>query len=316
MNRSCKFGFTLVELLVVIAIIGILIALLLPAVQAAREAARRSSCTNNLKQIGLGLHNYHDVYKVFPAGNITEGNCCGTLSKVNWAISILPYVEQKTLYDTYDMRLYNEDQPILPNGYCVVQQRVPVYECPSDVNLTTLERPESGPRVNKTYRMSSYRGVTGIAYSDGYFDCNQWQGIIPVSGRGLLHTYGSGGGLTYESMATVLDGTSNTLAVGEYMTRTRPRRGTFWGYSYTSYVLSSIQFESRLYLPDYDLCAATPGVPAGSNPCKRAFASFHPGGINWLLTDGSVRFISTTVDLNTVMRGLATIAGRETFQLP
>jgi prepilin-type N-terminal cleavage/methylation domain-containing protein/prepilin-type processing-associated H-X9-DG protein len=313
MFRSRQKGFTLVELLVVIAIIGILIALLLPAVQAAREAARRSSCTNNLKQIGLGLHNYHDTYKVFPAGNITEGDCCGTLSKVNWGISILPYVEQKSLYDTYDMRLYNEDQPIQANGYCVVQQRVSVYECPSDITLGKMENPASGARVNKAYMHSSYRGVTGLAARDGYFDCHQWATAsppLPESWKGLLHTVGSRN-LRHENMASVLDGTSNTLAVGEYMTTTTTNRGTFWAYSYTCYQLGSIGFESRLYIPDYNLCANTPGTPAGSNPCKRAFGSFHPGGINWLLVDGSVRFISTTVDLNNVMAALGTIANRE-----
>ena len=311
-----KRAFTLVELLVVITIIGILIALLLPAVQAAREAARRSQCINNLKQIGLALHNYHDTYNVFPAGNVTPGNCCGTQSRLNWAISILPYVEQMPLYNTYDMKLTNEMQPILPNGYCVVQQEVPPYMCPSDINVRKKENPASGPLVNKAYQHSSYRGVTGIGRNDGYFDCHQWQpaGLNEYE-KGLLHTIGTYN-LQHESMATVLDGTSNTLAVGEYMTQTTTNRGTFWGYSYTSYVLSSIQYESRLYIPDYNLCASMPGVPAGSNPCKRAFGSFHPGVINFLLVDGSARGISTTVDLVNVMGALATIARKETVTVP
>ncbi|MEA1950175.1 MAG: DUF1559 domain-containing protein, partial [Planctomycetota bacterium] len=107
-QRSEK-GFTLVELLVVIAIIGILIALLLPAVQAAREAARRMQCSSNLKQIGVALHAYHAALGCFPPGGITEGPCCSTRSGISWSISILPYIEQPMIYDRYDMDRYNED---------------------------------------------------------------------------------------------------------------------------------------------------------------------------------------------------------------
>jgi len=306
---SCNSkGFTLVELLVVIAIIGILVALLLPAIQAAREAARRAECSSNMKQIGIALHNYHDTYGVFPAGNITQGNCCGTLSRVNWAISLLPYMEQMALYEQYDMNLYNEDQ-----AAAVVQTSVEGYNCPDDINLAKQEQPESGPKVNKWYAHSSYRGVTGIARNAGYFDCNQWSGKMSESEKGLLHTVGSAG-MNYENMASVLDGTSSTLAVGEYVTKTHSRRGTFWAYSYTSYVLSGIGLESRLYLDDYDLCASIPGTD-GSNACKRGMGSLHPAGINFLLADGSTRLIPTTTDVN-VMAELATIAGGEVPQLP
>jgi prepilin-type processing-associated H-X9-DG protein len=140
--------------------------------------------------------------------------------------------------------------------------------------------------------------VTGIGRNDGYFDCHQWSGIMAEREKGILHTVGSAG-LSYENMGSVLDGTSNTLAVGEYMTRTTSNRGTFWAYAYTSYSLSSIQYESRLYMTDYNLCGQPQmgGTPPGHNPCKRAFASFHPGGINFALVDGSTRFISSSVDL-------------------
>lgn len=307
-----KKGFTLVELLVVIAIIGILVALLLPAVQAAREAARRTQCINNLKQAGIALHNYHDINKFFPAGNVTVGNCCGTKSNSNWCISILPFIEQADLFDRFDWKLFNEDQPIV-NGECVVQEIVKSYNCPSDINALKLENPGSGP-FNKAYRHSSYRGVTGIGRGDGYFDSNGW-GPMKEREKGILHTVGSSG-LTYETMGSVLDGTSNTLAVGEYMTTTQTNRGTFWAYSYTSYALSSIQYESRLYLPDFNYCGSLPGVPTGNNPCKRAFASFHPGGLNFVLVDGSTRFVASTVDLVNVLGAAATIAGQEPSQLP
>jgi prepilin-type N-terminal cleavage/methylation domain-containing protein/prepilin-type processing-associated H-X9-DG protein len=311
MRSTRKHGFTLVELLVVIAIIGILVALLLPAIQAAREAARRTQCINNMKQIGVGLHNYHDTNRVFPAGNITPGNCCGTQSYTNWCIAILPYIELTALYDRYDHNLTNEMQ-----AEEFVQTTVPTFNCPSDINRLKVERPGSGALVNKAYAHSSYRGVTGIGRNDGYFDCHQWkpQGLAEHE-KGLLHTVGTNN-LQNEDMGCVLDGTSNTLAVGEYMTTTTTNRGTFWAYSYTSYALSSIQYESRHYLPDFNLCGSLPGVPSGNNPCKRAFASFHPGGMNFLLVDGSTRFIANTVDLVNILGAAATMAGQEASQLP
>ena len=111
MSRQIRTAraFTLVELLVVIAIIGILVALLLPAIQTAREAARRTQCSNNLKQMGLAAHNYHDTFNCFPPGAITDGPCCGAKSRINWAIALLPYMEQSTLYDDYDHDANNED---------------------------------------------------------------------------------------------------------------------------------------------------------------------------------------------------------------
>jgi len=318
MFRSHTKGFTLVELLVVIAIIGILVALLLPAIQAAREAARRTQCINNLKQCGIALQNYHDINKFFPAGNVTVGNCCGTKSNSNWCISILPFIEQTALFDRFDWKLFNEDQPspTATGETCPVQEIVTSFNCPSDVFALKLENPGSGALVNKAYRHSSYKGVTGIGRNDGYFDCNQWQPRgLSEKEKGILHTVGSAG-LTYENMGSVLDGTSNTLAVGEYMTTTTTNRGTFWAYSYTSYALSSIQYESRLYIPDFNQCGALPGVPTGNNPCKRAFASFHPGGMNFVLVDGSTRFVSRDVDLRNVLGAAATIMGQEASQLP
>ncbi|MEZ5941262.1 MAG: DUF1559 domain-containing protein [Planctomycetaceae bacterium] len=309
--RAQRKGFTLIELLVVIAIIAVLIALLLPAVQQAREAARRSQCKNNLKQIGLGLHNYHETFNSFPPGGITMGDCCGTKSGTNWAISILPYVDQAPLYNIYDFNSFNED-PGLNNGNQIVRETIlKVYNCPSDINVGTKNRPESGPGSGLDYAMSSYRAVVGTT------DGTDWQDNRGAftnanlrSWKGALHTVCDRSGATVEKMGTIIDGTSNTLMVGEYSTRTNPRRGSFWAYTYTSYVNSAIHNnQSRTLINDYNRCVAIGGM-GGSNSCKRAFGSFHVGGIQFLMADGAVRFISENIDLGT-LGGLGTIQNGE-----
>jgi prepilin-type N-terminal cleavage/methylation domain-containing protein len=312
MRQASRRGFTLVELLVVIAIIGILIALLLPAVQAAREAARRAQCSNNLKQIGLGLHNYHDTFKSFPPGGITEGPCCGTPSGATWTILILPFVEQEVLQERYDFHVANEHA----NNQFVREQFVPVYLCPTDTETSILERPESGPGSGLRYAPGSYRAVSGRTRTHpNWPDCSEiWNdGGFAFRYRGVLHHVGTGNA-TAERIADVKDGTSNTIMVGEYHTETHNRRRTFWAYTYTSYNQSSICPEcgSRTLLADYDLCCNTRPCGGGScdNPCKRGFGSLHPGIINFLLTDGSCRPISVTINHFT-LGGMASIQGGE-----
>jgi len=320
MRAFRRTGFTLVELLVVIAIIGILIALLLPAVQAAREAARRSACSNNLKQIALATHNYHDVYKWLPAGGITQGDCCSTKSLVNWAISILPFCEQKPLYDRYNMALYNEDQVVdTTTGFDFLQQGVPVYACPDDDNSQKSEKPASGPGSGRLYRHGSYKGMSGA--TDGvianWFDnTDGYNTALYPKFKGMMVSVAApfNGKATYVSLGGVVDGTSNTLMFGEFMTRTTTTRGTFWAYTYTSFALGTAVPESRQLIPDYDQCVAI-GGSGTSNTCKRGWGSFHPGGLNFALGDGSVRFVSQTVDMN-VWVAAATAARGESMQLP
>jgi prepilin-type N-terminal cleavage/methylation domain-containing protein/prepilin-type processing-associated H-X9-DG protein len=306
-------GFTLIELLVVIAIIAILIALLLPAVQQAREAARRSSCKNNLKQIGLALHNYHDTYNTFPPGNITMGDCCGTPSLINWAISILPNLDQANLQRKYNFNLTNED----PSNLAILQSPLPVYNCPSDINAGRLERPASGPGSGKQWAMSSYRGMGGVGWTtSGYAYRRQWDSSdilntkATTAKRGMLHWCGAvknKGRFRPVSFRDVTDGPSNTLFVGEYHTQTTVRRGTFWGYTYTSFVLSAATPESRTLIPDFSLCASQ----GDSNPCKRAWGSLHSGGaINFLMGDGAVRNIAPNINVN-LFTALASIQGGE-----
>ena len=315
-SRQISHGFTLIELLVVIAIIAILIALLLPAVQQAREAARRTQCKNNLHQLGLALHNYHDVHNTFPPGNVTMGDCCSTPSLVNWAISILPYIDQANLQTRYDFNKSNED----PANQAALQQVIPAYNCPSDVNAGQKLVPASGPTNNQQWATSSYRGMGGVGWggTGEYIYRRQWDSSdimnanATANKRGMLHWVGRNnagqGRFSPVRIRDVIDGTSNTLFVGEYHTITEPRRATFWGFTYTSFVLSNATPEARTLLPDYTKCASQ----GDSNPCKRAWGSLHSGGaINFAMTDGSVRYLNPNLDMNTYL-AVTTIQGGET----
>lgn len=301
-------AFTLVELLVVIAIIGVLVALLLPAVQAAREAARRMQCSNNLKQIGLALHNYHDTYKSFPPGAILNDGAAdinGPYS-TTWTIALLPFMELNNLADQYNHNVRNAHA----DNRLVVQSFVDAYVCPSDINTRTLARPATGPRSHD-YAPGSYRAISGASPGTSFFD----EGTATPSRdlRGLLHTTFRDRSLSVESFASVLDGTSNTVAVAEYHTKTHNARRTFWAYAYTSYNQSSAVAQRRALIADYDKCIEIGGT-GGEGPCKRGFGSLHNGGgINALKVDGSVAFLAAeTLDLD-IWLALATIAGGESI---
>src|SRR4051794_6115852 len=156
-------GFTLIELLVVIAIIAVLIGLLLPAVQKVREAAARMSCQNNLKQMGLAMHNYHDANRVFPLGGVANNVCCNTEGGPSWAISILPYLEQANLYQLYSPAQTTENVA----NKALRETVVKTYNCPSDQRAGQVMAPVSGPSANYSppisYATSSYKAVAGMA---------------------------------------------------------------------------------------------------------------------------------------------------------
>jgi prepilin-type N-terminal cleavage/methylation domain-containing protein/prepilin-type processing-associated H-X9-DG protein len=313
--RRARSGFTLIELLVVIAIIGILIGLLLPAVQKVREAANRAKCSNNLKQIGLAVHNYNDAFGMFPPGSV-YGTVGGTTYYCeNWAIDLLPFIEQDALFRTYNFQKVNTDAA--NTVFC--QTPVKSYVCPSDINQNLLIKPESG-NASTTYMTASYRAMSGVGdvnstggnnFTDGngFFDINSLD--MQFSQRGPMHITGvktaDGVLLHQETIAHIIDGTSNTILASEYSTKTHPSRTTFWAYSYTSYNQSSAIPSSFALIPDYDYCNSN---LTGGNACKRAFASFHANGMNAVLCDGSVRFITQSINITT-WEALGTIAGSE-----
>ena len=320
-----KSAFTLVELLVVMTIIGILISLLLPAVQAARESARRMQCANNLKQIGLALHGYHTALGSFPIGNInrTAGNCPGQAEPTtsystrfgNWMIAILPYLEQSALYDSYKPAFYNTSN----ENKAVRETVVSSYVCPSDLDVQLPLLPTAGPAVSAEakYAPGSYRAVSGCTdqYGIDYLD-SEMMNDYDRTWRGPIHMVlvFRNWKFTTESLDSIRDGASNTLLVGESTTTTEPGRRTFWAYSYAYYTMSAATPQARTLWGDYARCTET-GGNGNDIPCRRQWGSLHSGILNFALCDGSVRPIHVNIN-TTLFANLSTIAGSETAQVP
>jgi hypothetical protein len=283
-------------------------------VQSAREAGRRASCINNLRQIGLAVQLYHDSNGAFPPGGYSTGPCCSTPSYTSWTIQILPYLEQKGLYEMYSQGEENES---FANAK-VCQTFVRVYSCPSDIYPKQLDKPYSGPAhdLNMTYMPGAYRGVGGRSDPAifAYWDVTR-KVDPPRKWRGVFHVVDDR--FQPENAASVVDGLSNTLMVGEYSTRRSSRFGmrmrTFWAYSY-GYNRSDAVAESRTLIGDYDRCSEI-GGQGEFEPCNHAWGSFHTETLNFLLCDGSVHTFPLTIDMN-VFAESATIAGKEFAPLP
>ena len=303
-------AFTLIELLVVIAIIGVLIALLLPAVQAAREAARRSSCVNNLKQIGIAIHNYHDTTGSFPSGycslwNPDTGDAGTAEDDIGqgwgWASLILPQMEQPALFNAINFDL----TMTYPANDTAQLLRVASYLCPSDSQDQTV------PVRNQANTETVY--TVGSANYFGFYGTGEI-GEAPGRGDGIFFRNSK------IRAADIRDGLSQTLAVGErshnlsYVTWTGRAIGG-WLFKTSSVAGGTDQFAAE---PEesFTMILGPAGLEDGPRTPNHPEAhvedcwSFHPGGVNFLYADGSVHFIKSTIAPN-IYRALATRRGGE-----
>jgi prepilin-type N-terminal cleavage/methylation domain-containing protein/prepilin-type processing-associated H-X9-DG protein len=297
-------GFTLVELLVVIAIIGILVALLLPAVQAAREAARRTECANKTKQIGVAVHLYYDSHKELPEG--ARGCCYGT-----WANYILPYLELGDLFATWTNATYLSN-----TNRNFITTRIADYTCPSDVStVSTLTQAVPIPNHN----FAANYGNT--VYGQHVFQSVEFKGA-PFGNALDPDPNGNRPYLGRVKFKQITDGLSHTLLVSEIVQgQSNDLRGRILGYSdggaFTGWNTPNAA------LPDImpSGCNPAPGdvmnppcaIQAGTvttNPRYLVSRSRHPGGVNSLLADGGVRFFSDSIELQ-IWRGLTSTRGEE-----
>lgn len=304
-----RSAFTLVELLVVIAIIGILIALLLPAVQTAREAARRSQCTNNLKQLGLGLHNYHGAFDRFPAGFLAAGATGNFQPCYGWGASILPYIEQAPLASQLSIgNPFHLHQRYVatatPQDRALLQTSLPVFQCPSDVApaLVPLNPHNVGGSVMNFFDVGKSNYVAHY-----WFDLVGAASIqCPNPASGCPDTGGMFYGDSFRRMRDMRDGSSNVLMLSE---RDGGRTGTgvqFIGSARADWALASIWVgvpaRTNPSLALRNLCGANflinfdyPATGSSANNGKGA-SSLHVGGVHAALGDGSVRFLSENID--------------------
>ena len=313
--RHSRRGFTLIELLVVIAIIAVLIALLLPAVQQAREAARRTQCKNNLKQLGLALHNYHDTFLVFPPGQfqplaqdhgstttfmvLTSGSGAST-NRSSWMQRILPYVDQAPLFNKFAANM--SGAPGFAANWPGADTILPAFMCPTD---------PSNPKN------ATANGLANQGFSGNYSVC------------AASTTYGTDGGgqklngmffcYSRTSIRDATDGTSNTLMAGEILLQKDidPSGHDLRGRYYNEYAGSTL-FSSNLP-PNTTIGDKVYGNycnPGPKRPCSTTgdyvhySRSEHTGGSQVVLVDGSVRFCSENIDLTT-FRALGSRAGGE-----
>ena len=321
-----RTAFTLVELLVVIAIIGILIALLLPAVQAAREAARRMQCTNNLKQVGLALLNYESGFGVLPPGGLEMSS--GVTYGTSWWVRILPYIEANTTADQFD---FSQGGWLGYNSKAAAAFRdvqFPFMYCPSSTLPRKVLNPEVGQvGYDQNVQSATYAGISGAAdgNASNVFSATE----IPTF---TTTGWGSTGGVLIEYRAVkideVTDGTSNTIAVGEQSDYLSPRGNvpSTWTASSSPCEFGDCRSDcghgfpmgpapesgsdrrtfnlTCVYHPINYKSATGYGIPNNCGP-NSPIQSVHPGGANVALADGSVRMLSETLDMRT-LRCLAT----------
>ena len=370
--RQLRVGFTLIELLVVIAIIAVLISLLLPAVQQAREAARRTQCKNNLKQMGLGQHNYHDVYNLFAIGQtgaygpqqgsqyIGPGAPAG-YPALGFQCRLLPFMDQVNLYNQINWSSPNAQEDQMSNGQSLMSGRVPYLFCPSDPSPETIATAEFAQVASPqpwqllvTEAQASYDGCIGSMPLDSQNDntCNPYSatslymqanptfvpstadnndsitqptfgdvlsGWTSLPGAGIGNRIGAAVGIK-----NIIDGTSNTIMMGEYVSTCHTDKG--WmksngGANYHHTVTVPINdFTAcsklwpglgRVLIPACGWPAFTPD-PTANWGVGWGYKSMHSGGANFLFADGTVRFISENINYQTYQR-LGAIADGQTI---
>ena len=330
-------GFTLIELLVVIAIIAVLIALLLPAVQQAREAARRTQCKNNLKQMGLGLHNYHDTFNGFPMGGTGVNH---TLPRAGWATRILAFMEQAPLYNmlvwdgpkagiVYGGVAGSVSRQVLPDGDEAGEKQVPWMMCPSNAWPSNVPGSTGAPKGTANWAQACYSGSIGSqpTPSSGInaggcqpfnvFALVQPSGTCPAAQVNYARANGNSqcvsGMFSYYKMfigiKNVTDGTSNTIFVGEVRPDCYTVAHRTWGWWFSN---SNGNAHAGTVTPINETTTCELGPKKISNPScvdpnnhdntaanynySWGFKSFHVGGAQFLLVDGTVRFISENID--------------------
>lgn len=304
-------GFTLVELLVVIAIIGVLVSLLLPAVQSAREAARRSQCMNNLKQFGLGIANYELSKGHLPAGaqvdwlvpDITQVWRGGSI-----LITLLPYMEQQALFDSFDLSRDATEDPIaqlLPDGTPIRSTIVAGYICPSDSSYDGSNLNENEAAVHNyaaSCGPSDQGGSPSECHCSEYWDVESTLGIESFGGYGP-RTEPAGPFSRHPappeiSLQSIEDGLSNTIFFGEVLPECSSHNGVGWAGTNNGQGFTNTQPPIN-----YDTCRTERTAPACNRKCNfitdQGFKSRHPGGAQFLLGDGSVHFLDEAIDYAT-----------------
>ncbi|WP_010586873.1 DUF1559 domain-containing protein [Schlesneria paludicola] len=313
-NRRSLLGFTLIELLVVIAIIAVLISLLLPAVQQAREAARRTQCKNNLKQLGLATHNYHDVHGQFPLGNLFVSSAPGSSSGWSWMAYCLPYLDLANDYNQLDFAFGDRC-----NGFCASKETAnptidytwkspkAVFSCPSDPRSGSVFTGSTGSGansiVNGKVAVGSYLGVCGKSLN---WDCTQgafWSGPC-TDLSGYEGTFFNNSKIGIRDMT---DGSSNTCIAGERGINKDLTYG--WPLCGRGYPpLYSARKDHILEMNTFSQGNAMDNPDSGASNQK--FWSYHSGGSHFLMGDGAVRFLNYSIS-TPIYQALGTRNGSE-----
>lgn len=343
-----RSAFTLVELLVVIAIIGVMVGLLLPAVQAAREAARRMQCSNNMKQIGLAIHNYHDTFRQMPANHGLRTDLPSTgrpHSGVSWMTVILPQLEQSSAADAiiYEGTDFSEDS-IIPNRNWELMSRtnVPTYNCPSSalerfrIQETSQATRDFDPDAPDTYEVQIPDYVASVGYynppGSNVFSWDRYYANTATWSWGWLQDDGFLSMLNNRfrerRFSSVLDGLSNTIAVGEHgawlqhfdgtQEDSRPGRGPggFWAARPMHYAWGAYHGKTaNVTVPRYPNNSLFSGnwTQNMEHTLHNGFRSQHVGGVQFTMGDGSVRFITDSIDFDNIFTALCGRSDRYVF---